>query len=286
MKLTNNYNLPSEIVNLIKTSVGEYDRGSSGYTVSELISPPRIVHLKRRYWDQVEEDVSDNLWSVFGSAVHYMIERHNTDSLTEYRFYKDILGVKVGGQIDCYKEGVISDYKVTSAWSLVFGSKIEDWTRQLNCYAELMREDGHTVDKLQIICFLRDWDKHKAKRDSSYPQTAMVIVPIELWPSEKVVDFMFNRVADLERAGAKTDDSLPECTADDKWQSENKFAVVKRGAKRATRVFDTHDEALEFMGKGKSDFYIQERVGECRRCLEYCSVAKFCNFYKELTKDE
>ena len=70
-------------------------------------------------------------------------------------------GVKVSGQIDYFKDGVLTDYKVTSAWKLVDGVPLE-WHDQLNAYALLLEENGITVKELQVVVLLRDWSPGKA----------------------------------------------------------------------------------------------------------------------------
>jgi hypothetical protein len=219
---------------------------------------------------------------VFGTAVHYMLEKHaSEDSHTEDRDYTEVFGKKVGGQIDCYNEGVLSDYKVTSAWSIVHGSKITDWTTQLNLYAYLLQQAGKPVTKVQIIAMLRDWDKHKAKYDPSYPQAAMIVVPLELWGQERVELWLQVRVTLFNANDLFTDNDLSPCSSEEMWESPTKYAVTKVGNKKASRVFDSQEEAenyLESCGKG---YAIQERIGERRRCQEYCPVSNFCNIWKE-----
>lgn len=133
MRYTNVYNLPQPVADAISRDT--YIRGDNNYSVTELIEAPRIVQLKRRHWDELEEDVIDNVWSIFGSAVHNIMEAHASDEhFVEQRYYVERHGRKVGGMIDAYNSGTITDYKVTSAWSIIYGSKKDHWTQQLNCY--------------------------------------------------------------------------------------------------------------------------------------------------------
>jgi len=286
MKIIND-GLPPDVYNLIYASAGDYSRGSSDYTVTELLNPPRISILKKRHWDNIKENASDRIWSVFGTAVHYMLEKHSSDdSHTEDRYYVDILGKRIGGQIDCYNDGTLSDYKVTSAWSIVHGSKIVDWTTQLNLYAYLLYVSGKPVHKIQIIALLRDWDKHKAKYDPNYPQGAMIVVPLELWDFSFTKDWLTTRVELFNANQDSTDDNLSRCTASDMWESPTKYAVMKEGRKTAVRVLDTKEEADQYLERCDKKHYVQERRGERRRCAEYCPVSKFCNIWKEYQQNE
>ena len=185
MKYTNKAGLPVEVFNVL--SKDRYVKGEgTDYSVTTLKSPPRIVQLERRHWYELECDVLDNLWSMFGSMAHNMLEEHGSDdSHTEERFYLNILDRVISGQVDHYKDGVITDYKVTSAWTLVYGSRIKEWEEQLNMYAHLCRENDKPVRKIRIVAILRDWDKNKAKQDKSYPQSPIEIIPITLWEPEE-----------------------------------------------------------------------------------------------------
>jgi len=61
---------------------------------------------------------------------------------------------------------------------------------------------------------------------------------------------------------------------------------MKKGGKRALRVLDSAKEAADWLGeKGYDPFdpniNIVKRPGTCKKCLQYCSVSKFCKFSKK-----
>jgi hypothetical protein len=78
MKYTNKLSLPEGIANAI--IYDEYDKGNADYSVSGLIMPPQIMRLFTLYADQIEIDVSDRIWTLLGTAVHYVLERNNSVS--------------------------------------------------------------------------------------------------------------------------------------------------------------------------------------------------------------
>lgn len=285
MIYTNKHNLPEAVFKAVTSD--SYQPGSSDYSATTLLKPPRIVQLERRYWGILEQDAIDRVWSLFGQACHYVLEQHaDDDAVSEERLYVTVHDRKIGGQVDHYHRGVISDYKVTSAWSIVHGSKFEDWEIQLNIYAYIFRKNGYEVNKLQIITIPRDWDKHKARQDPSYPQTPLVVYTIPLWSLEKQEQFILNKVHEHILAEDLEDTDLPCCTAEEMWEQPTKYAVMKKDAKRATRVFDDKAEAEAFRwevigGSQENLAYVQERRGRRTRCLEYCPVAGYCSQYKE-----
>ena len=121
MKITNKHNVPETLVAL--ASRDYYTKGKADYSVTEIISPPRIQRLRRAHHEQMEQDVSDMLWQLLGSALHVVAERGAADGhITEERLFTEIDGVKLSGAIDIQKvesDGtIITDYKFTSAWAL------------------------------------------------------------------------------------------------------------------------------------------------------------------------
>ena len=76
MKLTNKFNLPDTFVNVIQRPT--YSKGKAHISATELINSPRIVQLKKKHWEDITQDASEMVWSLFGSAVHNILE-HGKD---------------------------------------------------------------------------------------------------------------------------------------------------------------------------------------------------------------
>jgi hypothetical protein len=72
MKITNKQGLPLPVVEILNKSL--YSKGSSEYSVTELMSPPQIRRLRERYDDLIEMDVVDLFPSQFGSFMHGKLE--------------------------------------------------------------------------------------------------------------------------------------------------------------------------------------------------------------------
>ena len=140
MKITNHFNLPQPLVDSVKSDEC-YDKGDTDISVTQLIGPPQIRLLTKEYENQIEQDVTDRIFMLFGSAVHNILEKANTDGyINERRFVSVVDGVKVGGQVDLIhkKDGILYDYKTTSAWSLIYEVNGKpEWEQQTNCYAWL-----------------------------------------------------------------------------------------------------------------------------------------------------
>ena len=147
MKVTNKFNLPEIFVKAFGRK--DYSKGKSHLSVTELINSPRIVQLRNRHWDEIEEDVSDGVWRGWGSGMHRYLEDLNDSSkhITEQRLHINVDGIDISGAIDDQEitdEGIIiSDYKVTSVWAVM--NDKSDWEQQLNMYAWL----AETVKKIK-----------------------------------------------------------------------------------------------------------------------------------------
>lgn len=282
MRYTNKYQLPEAVYYALTRDT--YNKGNAHYSVTEMLNPPQIVQLKRRYDSELEEDVMDNVWSLLGKAAHHILENHAPeDSLSEERLSVTILDRVLSGQTDNYHNGVISDYKITSAYTLVYGSRIHEWEAQLNSYAYIFRQHGHEVKQLQAIAILRDWSKHKAKADpKTYPQNPIVVIPLNLWTEEEQELFLTAQLKDHIFNEELPDNELKWCLAEEMWEQPTKYAVMKEGRKTAVRVFDTKFECEKYISEEayEQHFSIQERSGKRTRCEEYCPVKNYCHQYK------
>jgi hypothetical protein len=291
MKFTNKFNLPQTFVNVIHRPT--YSKGKAHISATEIINSPRIVQLKKKYWDEIEQDASEMVWSLFGSAVHNILE-HGKDEhhVVEERIHLHFDGWDISGAIDLQEfepngTVTISDYKVTGAWAVM--NEKDDWHRQLNIYAWMVEKAKKVpVGKLQIIAIIRDWSARDAQTKEGYPQSPVATIDIPLWSFEEREAFMTKRINDHGTAlfEMETDGDLPECTAEEMWEKKTSYALKKDGNVRAKSVHETQEEAQEALAKAvaaakKSEsFSIEIRQGERTRCKSYCQVAPFCTQYQ------
>ena len=71
MKISNKFGFPSSIVRAVEK---EYEYKPKRYSVTSLLQADRELMLKRRYNDEIEQDVSEMIWLLFGTSVHYILE--------------------------------------------------------------------------------------------------------------------------------------------------------------------------------------------------------------------
>lgn len=281
MKLTNRMQLPQPLVDAVAND--GYTRGDADLSVTQLISPPRKIVLERAYADKIEEDVSDRIWSLMGQAIHTILERANSTGIAERRLSITVQGMKISGGMDAYypATGLLCDYKTTSVYKLLGDGVPVEWTEQQNIYAHMLRANGDTVSRIEVVAILRDWSKSKARLDPLYPQCQVATVLIPLWTPEKAAAFINDRVV-LHKQAALT---LPQCTPDDRWERPGKFAVMKIGGKRAVRLYETEAAAKDHASM-EPNLFVEPRPGESVRCMSYCSVSKHCDqFQRSIAKE-
>jgi hypothetical protein len=284
MIITNKHSLPEAIIEAVRN----HEHKGGTYSASMLSMSPRQVWLERRHDSEITVDVIERLWALEGTAMHKILEMGaGAHDLGEQFIEIEIFpGVTISGTADGYngQDKVIRDYKRTSVWTIVYMSRIKDWTAQLNTYGWLFRKIGFEVEHLQIIAFLRDWQKTKAKLDPNYPQVHAAVVNLPLWNEEMQLKYITSRVGLFEANKDVPDAELPTCTKEERWQDEDKYAVMKKGNKRAIRVFDSPTDAERLWKEKGEGHYVDKRPGEPRKCADYCPAAPFCNQFQDELK--
>jgi len=289
MRITNKFGLPQTFVNVLRRPT--YSKGKANISATELISSPRIVQLRKIHAEEIEQDVSEMVWSIFGTAIHGVLEHGRDEShLVEERLHTTVDGWSISGAIDLQIVNeddtiTVNDYKTVGAWS-VMNEKI-DWELQLNIYAWLVRKVKESdVSKLEIVAIIRDWSRRDAAIKANYPDAPVKVIPIRLWSYEEQQAFIEQRIALHSNAlfYLETGDELPHCTPEEMWEKQTTYAVKKIGGVKARNVCDTIDEAQAKVAEYGKEYEIEVRPGERTRCENFCSVSRWCNQHQDYLK--
>jgi hypothetical protein len=312
MKFENRFRLPAPLYNALTWDT--YSKGDADISVTEMLKSPRQRLLQKRHDAEIVVDASENLWSLMGRGVHYILEmaaksiekREGVfDGLTEERFTVTVDGPikpwKVSGQIDLlYRDGetlVLTDYKVSSVWAFLLERKNgfvkPDWEAQLNIQRWLIwKALGMEIGRLEIGGIIRDHKKSEAKmKPDEYPQIPIMLPEAKRWPLEQTEAFVKERVRIHQLAELKADNELDPCSAEERWERGEAWAVMKKGRKSAVKVFkvDEHEHAeLEAAGcrddfntaDKTKDYYLEHRPGVSGKCEDYCYAAPFCSQFQ------
>jgi hypothetical protein len=296
MKITNEFGLPKQLVDVIEST--SYPPKPDRMGVTDLINPPLIRTLKIRHYDELVADVSDYIWMLLGISVDYILNKYDENVITQHkiempwqlptpdRYYTLV------GKLDVIDGGSIEDWKVTSVWSFLAGNIKPEWEQQLNCYAflrstEIMRPENYDIPQvtgLKINAVLRDWQLSKAVQPD-YPRKAAITIPVPLWTYDEQAKFIKERFED------HFCHPMRECTPEEKWQRPTVYALMKKGRKSAIKVENTMEDIRNYVIKkgivvGEKGYSVVDRPGACVRCDSYCQVLCFCPYNKAKAKGD
>ena len=282
MPITNKLGLPQPFVDAATQS---HTYTPNRYSVTQLLKGTRQAILERRHVDEIERDAAEQVWAIFGSAFHKILEQaqETETQLKENWVSADVLnGYTVSGVFDLYDDstGTVTDYKTCSVWRVIYGDW-DEYHKQLLMYAWILRQMGFDAKRGEIVALLKDHSKSKAKHEAGYPPYPVVRKVFDFTEDdiEGIGWYLKLKFQEIERAEQLPDDQLPLCTPTQRWYRPGKFAVMKNGCKRAIKLYDDRAQAdihaLEIGG------YVEERPGVDGKCPEYCSAAPFCTYWQE-----
>ena len=287
--IKNMMGLPQPFVDAA-TSDHKYTEGR--YSVTEVLGGTCEAILKRRHAEEIEDDVADRVWAIFGTAVHEILRNSSeSDSQLKENWLECKLdfpldGYSLSGIFDLYddSDGTVTDYKTASVWKVQFGD-FDDWRKQTLMYCWLLQQIGFDAWNGQIVALLKDHSVRKAKTERGYPKHPVAKLKWgfsddDIKRIEGEIYSWFTMIALEEQL---PDDRLTPCSPEQRWHKDDKWAVMKKGLKTAVRVYSNEGDAYqraagENREAGKELYYVEERLGEDTKCDSYCSVSDFCPF--------
>jgi len=286
MIITNKLNLPFGLVKAVSV---EKHNAENCISATTLLQGIKQILLTERHWDELEDDVSDRIWAIWGQAVHSLLEHEGENDFTELEMSYKVGNVTVTGRIDNYdmKHGVICDYKTASIWKVKYRDFTE-WEAQGMIYAWLLNKNGFNVKKCRFIALLKDHSKTEMMRDRQYPPKPVHVYEfhVTLAGLMKIDSFIKKRLGEYEKYAGVHDDIIPSCTPEERWDKSTTYAVMKHGRKTAIKLFDNAEEAnakAEELGK---ECFVETRKGESTKCRHYCLCRQFCNYYRSMTHEK
>ena len=292
----------------------EYPEHREGViSVTSLLKPIKQLVLGLRVDRKAEgtQDVSSRIASSFGTAIHNSLEaawkspelpntlhqlgypdgmiKHikiNPDDAelgpdtiaiyTEYRTEKVIGNWILSGEFDFVAEGRVRDMKTTGTYTYINGTNDDKYVLQGSLYRWLNPE--RISDDIMAMDYgFTDWSALQATiQKDKYPQLRMMEQLFNLMSIPDTERYIKGKLAQLDTLRYAEQSDMPDCTNEELWVQPSKFKYYKKmDAKRATRVYDTYQEALSHYMKDGGVGIIHEHKGEVKAC-RYCEGLPTC----------
>lgn len=295
----------------------EYDFKPNGaqISVTALLKSTRQILLRERLDEEekVTNDIADFIASRLGHAIHDSVEKawkHEklsqrlqllgypkklTDNVVinpegevpegkfpvylEQRYSRKIDGYTISGKFDMVIDGEVNDFKSTSAWAMVKGSKDHDYIMQGSLY-RWISPDRVTNDTVAIQFVFTDWQRAMALSNPDYPQTRVAEHRLKLKSIGETEKWLRAKFRELEKYSDAAEPDIPFCTDEELWRQPDKFKYytdpVKAAAGgRATKNFDDLGEAQAYRAT-KNKGVVITVPGQVKACA-YCPVFNICS---------
>jgi hypothetical protein len=273
-------------VNAIQSSY-DSETGLDGISVTQLDTPPKVRLLTHRHKDDIVIDAEGEGHALFGEAMHYVIEKAQDKTYIKGTRISKIIHDKIlTGKFDLYDkfEARIEDYKTASVWTFIFNK--DKWEKQLNCYQYLVKNVLKLhVSGLVAVVYFKDWYELESVKYDEYPPFNPYVFNVDMWDEQKQISYITERIDEHKKWEEKPDDEIPECTPKERFKQPDKWAVYKSGkedASRAVRVWDSLQNAEQFVQSNPKGFTIVQRIGYDKRCHHYCKCRDFCHYWKKI----
>lgn len=275
--LANRHDLSDQSVDihdLVRTSIGHaiHDSAEKAWTKGyaralKALGYPDNVIQRVRINPSVEEMQDTNIIPV------WLEQRAIKPVLVDGKLFH------VGGKFDFACEGILQDYKSTSVYAWIAGSREEEHKLQGSIYRWL-HPDKITEDFIRINYIFTDFKQGEAQYRKEYPPHRVPHADIPLMSIQETEQWVISRLREIHKA-SQPNATIPECTDEELWRSETQYKYfsdpnkVNVAGARATKNCESLAEAKELViSKGKGA--IKVVPGEPKRC-EYCSVFAVCD---------
>lgn len=273
---------PNPFIRAITRS--KYDKGHSLFTATQLIGPPQRTWLGREH-EKVENPYT-MFHALMGTAIHAILEENvdpENGEVAEERLHYNYtymdgsvpVDIPISGQMDFYEDKTVFDYKNTAG----FQDKMKDeHYQQVQINGWLAKQAGYDVEHIAVVYLQRDWSYMRAQVDPTYPQSPFTIhvAPFD----EEYARELIARKVD-EHWQAHNGNPRP-CTPEEQWERPSTYAVMSPGAKRASKLCNSYEEAMEVK---KPHQTIEVRKGEKVFCNSFCGFKHVCGQYMRESLD-
>jgi len=284
MKITNRFKLPDAFMRMATND--DYTPKPDSFGATTLLLPAQEIVLRRRFDNEMEQDVSDMISMLFGTAVHSILEKHQPGEFTEMYLKHQIDDLFVSGKIDLYDEKAfeVIDYKTTNTNKIIYDD-FADWRMQGLIYAWLLIKNGHIVERLKFIALLKDWSKFKAMyangQDNYYPEAPVYVYEFKVHSEDLtfIDNYIRDKLTQIKRLQAMDNNAILNEPLEESFMPKKRYAVKGPKSTRAKRVFDRYADAVEYAGEND---LIEEREEENIKFEIMCQAIKHARRIQKL----
>lgn len=317
MKITNEHDVSLALAVWLLYDEYDYVDNPKYLSATTLLKPLKQIVMKHRVdFSNESIDVMDFAQASMGTGLHDSIEKawklghksalkklgypdrvvnavvinptkedfdKNPDLIPVYierRGTKNLRGWLIGGKFDIVTEGLLQDFKSTSTYSWVAGSRDDEHKMQGSIY-RWIHDDVITEDVIRINYIFTDFVKYMAANNPKYPAHRIMHKDIPLLSYERTEAWLNEKLQLIEKYWDAPESEIPECTDEELWRTEPQFKYFSDPAKvdvpgaRSTKNFDDMISARKFMAEKGGKGAIKVVEGQVKRC-EYCAVAPIC----------
>lgn len=317
MKITNEHDVSLALAVWLLYDEYDYVDNPKYLSATTLLKPLKQIVMKHRVdFSNESIDVMDFAQASMGTGLHDSIEKawklghksalkklgypervvnavvinptkedfdKNPDLIPVYierRGTKNLRGWLIGGKFDIVTEGLLQDFKSTSTYSWVAGSRDDEHKMQGSIY-RWIHDDVITEDVIRINYIFTDFVKYMAANNPKYPARRIMHKDIPLLSYERTEAWLNEKLQLIEKYWDAPESEIPECTDEELWRTEPQFKYFSDPAKvdvpgaRSTKNFDDMISARKFMAEKGGKGAIKVVEGQVKRC-EYCAVAPIC----------
>lgn len=320
MQYTNKTDMPLALAVMFASDYYPHNDDPKTISVTTLLNPLKQIILGMRVTGEGQEDLSDRIASVLGTANHDALTKAWTHPnlpnvlrsigipdkdifrfvingsplagtfpeepihiTTEVRIKKELLGWTISGERDISIKEQVMDMKNEKGYSWMKQTNISKHIKQKSIYRWLDPKNL-TQDTGWILGTTTDWNLSDFRKNgSSYPLKVFgqEVTLLSLLETE---EFLKGVLLDIDKYLDVPEDQLPVCTPEDLWQGKGKWKYyTKVGNKTAAKggVFDNSTEAhLMLSQRGSGEV---RNYPELAKKCNWCKAYSICNQRKQLS---
>lgn len=283
----------------------DYVQDDNYISATSLLQPTRSIILAGRVnQEEVEPDMDSLVSPRIGTAIHESIEKvwsvpafrkdaimklgypekivDSMDVHVEERAKKQLDSYMIGGKYDLVINGNLFDFKTTSVYTWINGDREKDYQLQGSIYRWLNPE-LITSDCITICFIFTGWSQKDAAFKDNYPPHRLMQKDIPLLSLVQTERWIRSKLNEIEKNRNLNQDEMIQCSDEELWRTQPVFKYYASGdtTKRATKNFNTAQEAAAYKSNNKNKGVIVMVPGEPKRC-NYCAAASICEQRKAM----